>query len=93
MTFAGANKWRDRSAAVPFEDRGGYLLPRYYQDIAIERVMAVIAECRPRVLLTLATGTGKTFSAFQIAWKLFHSRWKHSGSLSPWIFTERSSGS
>ena len=75
MTFAEANAWRDRFAAVPFEDKGGFFLPRYYQDIAIERVMEAIAENRQRILLTLATGTGKTFIAFQIAWKLFHSRW------------------
>ena len=75
LTFAEANAWRDRFAAVPFEDRGGYFLGRYYQDIAIERVLAAIAEGRQRILLTLATGTGKTFIAFQIAWKLFHSRW------------------
>ena len=75
MTFAEANAWRDRFAAVPFEDRGGYFLPRYYQDIAIERVMEAIANDQQRILLTLATGTGKTFIAFQIAWKLFQSRW------------------
>jgi type I restriction enzyme R subunit len=75
MTFAEANAWRDRFAAVPFEDRGGYFLGRYYQDIAIERVLEAIAEGQQRILLTLATGTGKTFIAFQIAWKLFHSRW------------------
>jgi type I restriction enzyme R subunit len=75
MTFAEANAWRDRFSAVPFEDRGGYFLPRYYQDIAIERVMEAIANDRQRILLTLATGTGKTFIAFQIAWKLFQSRW------------------
>ena len=75
MTFAEANAWRDRFAAVPFEDRGGYFLPRYYQDIAIEKVMEAIANDRQRILLTLATGTGKTFIAFQIAWKLFQSRW------------------
>jgi len=74
-TFAEANAWRDRFAAVPFEDRGGYFLPRYYQDIAIERVMEAIANDQQRILLTLATGTGKTFIAFQIAWKLFQSRW------------------
>ena len=74
-TFAKANAWRDRFAAVPFEDRGGYFQPRYYQDVAITRVMEAIAEDRQRILLTLATGTGKTFIAFQIAWKLFHSRW------------------
>ena len=74
-TFAKQNVWRDRFAAVPFEDRGGSHTSRYYQDIAVERVMTVIAAGKPRVLLTLATGTGKTFIAFQIAWKLFHSRW------------------
>jgi len=74
-TFAKANAWRDRFAAVPFEDKGGSHPGRYYQDIAIERVMQAIADDQQRILLTLATGTGKTFIAFQIAWKLFHARW------------------
>jgi type I restriction enzyme, R subunit len=74
-TFAEANAWRDRFAAVPFEDKGGYFQGRYYQDLAIERVMEAITADKSRILLTLATGTGKTFIAFQIAWKLFHSRW------------------
>jgi type I restriction enzyme R subunit len=75
LTFAEPNNWRDRFAAIPFEDRGGFFQSRYYQDIAIERVLEAVADERPRILLTLATGTGKTFIAFQIAWKLFHSRW------------------
>jgi len=75
LTFAEPNAWRDRFVAVPFEDKGGSHPSRYYQDIAVERVMEAIAENRQRILLTLATGTGKTFIAFQIAWKLFHSRW------------------
>ena len=75
VTFAKANAWRDRFAVVPFEDKGGSHPSRYYQDIAVERAMQAIAEDRQRILLTLATGTGKTFIAFQIAWKLFHSRW------------------
>src|SRR5665811_1691579 len=75
LTFAEANAWRDRFAAVPFEDKGGSHPSRYYQDIAVERVMEAIADDRQRILLTLATGTGKTFIAFQVAWKLFHSRW------------------
>ncbi len=75
MTFAEENAWRDRFAAVPFEDKGGSHPSRYYQDIAVERVMEAIAENKQRILLTLATGTGKTFIAFQVAWKLFHSRW------------------
>ena len=75
MTFAEENAWRDRFADVPYEDKGGSHPGRYYQDIAVERVMQAIADNRQRILLTLATGTGKTFIAFQIAWKLFHSRW------------------
>ncbi len=75
LTFAIQNTWRDRFANVPFEDKGGYFQGRYYQDIAIERVLAAIADGQQRILLTLATGTGKTFIAFQLAWKLFHSRW------------------
>ncbi|MEO7142979.1 MAG: DEAD/DEAH box helicase family protein, partial [Bryobacteraceae bacterium] len=75
LTFAEENAWRNRFAAVPFEDRGGYFQVRYYQDIAVERVLEAIARGDARILLTLATGTGKTFIAFQIAWKLFYSRW------------------
>ena len=75
LTFAKHNAWRDRFSAVPFEDKGGSHPSRYYQDIAVERVMQAMTENRPHILLTLATGTGKTFIAFQIAWKLFHSRW------------------
>ena len=82
LIFAVPNAWRDRFAAIPFEDRGGYFQGRYYQDIAIERVLEAIADNKARILLTLATGTGKTFIAFQIAWKLFHSRWN----LTDWRF-------
>jgi type I restriction enzyme R subunit len=74
-TFPVQNIWRDRFAAIPFENKGGFFESRYYQDIAIEQVLSAIADGKYRVLLTLATGTGKTFIAFQIAWKLFHSRW------------------
>ncbi len=77
--FARRNAWRDYFAGVAYEDKGGSHPGRYYQDIAIERVMAAVAEDRKRILLTLATGTGKTFIAFQIVWKLFHSRWNLSG--------------
>jgi len=80
QTFAKEDAWRDRFAAVPFEDKGGSHPPRYYQDIAVERVLDAIASGQQKILLTLATGTGKTFIAFQVAWKLFHSRW----SLTDW---------
>lgn len=75
LTFAEVNTWRDRFATVPFEDKGGTWQGRYYQDIAISRVLEAIEAGRDRILLTLATGTGKTFIAFQLAWKLFQSRW------------------
>jgi type I restriction enzyme R subunit len=75
LTNAEPNAWRDRFAAVPFEDKGGTWQGRYYQDIAITRVLEAIEAGRDRILLTLATGTGKTFIAFQLAWKLFQSRW------------------
>ncbi|WP_340313472.1 EcoAI/FtnUII family type I restriction enzme subunit R [Rhizorhabdus argentea] len=74
-TFATANAWRDRFAAVPYEIGGGRFEPRYYQHNAIERVLEAMAAKKSRILLTLATGTGKTAVAFQIAWKLFHARW------------------
>jgi type I restriction enzyme R subunit len=75
LTFANANAWRDRFAAIPFEDYGGTWQGRYYQDIAVARVLQAIADGRDRILLTLATGTGKTFIAFQLSWKLYQSRW------------------
>lgn len=74
-TFAEANQWHDRFAAVPIEDRGGFWGPRYYQELAIGQVLDAVTAGKDRILLTMATGTGKTAVAFQIAWKLFHSRW------------------
>ena len=75
LTFAKQNAWRDRFAAVPFPDKSGSWTIRFYQEIAVERVLERIANGDDRILLTLATGTGKTAIAFQIAWKLFQSRW------------------
>ena len=79
--------WRDKFNLIPYEDVGGSKPTRYYQEIAIDKVMQAIAENKDRILLTLATGTGKTFIAFQIAWKLFHARWnlKRDGSRRPRI--------
>ena len=75
VTFAEANVWRDRFAKVSTPDKGGTWQIRYYQDIAVTRALEAIATGRDRMLLTLATGTGKTSIAFQIAWKLFQTRW------------------
>ena len=74
-TFEQPEPWRERFGAVPFEDKGGFWQPRYYQHNAINRALEAVAAGRERILLTLATGTGKTAIAFQIAWKLFHARW------------------
>jgi type I restriction enzyme R subunit len=49
--------------------------PRYYQRIAIDRAVQAILQGKKRVLLTMATGTGKTDVAFQICWKLWSSKW------------------
>lgn len=72
---ASEQAWLDKFSQVPFEDFNGTRQPRYYQQLAVSNAMQAIAEEEKRILLTLATGTGKTFIAFQIAWKLFKSRW------------------
>ena len=74
-TFAQKNEWLENFNNVPFEYAGGSKEARYYQEIAVNKVMQAIAEDKTRILLTLATGTGKTFVAFQVAWKLFKARW------------------
>ncbi len=74
-TFGEPNQWLERFNAVPFEDMNGLKQARYYQELAVNRAVEAVANDKQRVLLTLATGTGKTFIAFQIAWKLFRSRW------------------
>ena len=78
-TFAEENAWRDRFASIPYPDKGGSWEIRFYQEIAVKRVLEVIATGQNRILLTLATGTGKTSIAFQILWKLFAARWNLSG--------------
>ncbi|MCQ2092353.1 MAG: DEAD/DEAH box helicase family protein [Fibrobacter sp.] len=72
--FPVNNPLRDKLNAVPFNRDGGKS-PRYYQEIAVNNVMDAIARKQERILLTLATGTGKTYIAFQICWKLFQARW------------------
>ena len=64
----------DQSAKVvqhPFHDDGSGKDPRYYQRIAIQRTIEAIARGDRRVLLVMATGTGKTYTAFQIIWRLW----------------------
>lgn len=86
-SFPAANNWRDTFSQIPSEDVGGTKGARYYQEIAVNRVSEAIADKKQRILLTLATGTGKTHIAFQICWKLFKSKWnlKRDGSRLPRI--------
>jgi type I restriction enzyme R subunit len=73
------NELIDEFRAVDFESRGGTEPVRYYQQKAVENVLEGIAKGDKRLLLTLATGTGKTKIAFHIAWKLFQTRWNIQG--------------
>ncbi|CCF82604.1 EcoAI/FtnUII family type I restriction enzme subunit R [Nitrolancea hollandica] len=54
-------------------------IPRYYQEIAINRTVQAVLQGQRRILLTMATGTGKTMVAFQVCWKLWNARWNRSG--------------
>ncbi len=75
-------KLKDATAAdrllTPYNHLSGKT-PRYYQDIAINRTVQAILQNKPRILLTMATGTGKTVVAFQICWKLWQARWNRTG--------------
>ncbi|MFT5242961.1 MAG: type I restriction enzyme R subunit, partial [Psychroserpens sp.] len=86
-TFAVQNEWREKFAAIPFDEKGGTWQLRYYQELAVKNTLEALANNEDRILLTLATGTGKTAIAFQIAWKLFQTRWnlKRDGSRRPRI--------
>jgi type I restriction enzyme R subunit len=83
-TFSDQSIWKEKFAAIPNEGEYG---KRYYQEIAINNVLNAVAELKSRILLTMATGTGKTAVAFQIAWKLFQTRWnlKRDGNRRPRI--------
>jgi type I restriction enzyme, R subunit len=94
MTFGVQNKLQpqatalsDKLLSVPYETKSGTKPPRYYQENSVANVLDAIAHGKNRILLTLATGTGKTDIAFQIAWKLFKSRWNinNDGTRSPRI--------
>lgn len=70
-------KWKgiadevERVIRFPFHDDGSGKEPRYYQRIAIQRTIEAVAQGRRRLLLVMATGTGKTYTAFQIIWRLW----------------------
>ncbi len=79
--------WKKRFDDVPFQLFKGKYSPYYYQYNAIIKVLDSIAAGKDRLLLTMATGTGKTATAFHIVWKLFHARWnlQRDGKRSPRI--------
>lgn len=78
MTYPTENPWRDTFNLCPF-NRGGGKSVRYYQENAINNVLNAIAAGQKRILLTMATGTGKTYTAFQICWKLYETNWNTKG--------------
>jgi len=82
--FSKHDEWKNKFDSI---SPGGRYLPYYFQEIAINKTLDAIAEDKKRILLTLATGTGKTNIAFQIVWKLFHARWnsKKDGKRQPRI--------
>lgn len=80
--------WRERFSEIPFEVKGDWQ-PRYYQENAIRNTLEAIAHGKQRILLALATGTGKTCIAFQIAWKLFNSRWSLQAQKKPELAQKR----
>lgn len=67
--------WKQRFQEEPYELYQGRYKPYYFQENAIVKVLDAIAEGKDRLLLTMATGTGKTATAFHICWKLFQTRW------------------
>ncbi len=80
-------EWKAKFEAISFPRFKGKDLPRYYQHVAIEKTLDAIAAKKKRILLTMATGTGKTATAFHICWKLFYAKWnlKRDGNRSPRI--------
>ena len=74
-TFKERDEWSSKFDDISFEPFRGTKEPRYYQEVAINNALDAIANKKDRILLTLATGTGKTVIAFHIAWKLFKARW------------------
>lgn len=77
--FGAKNELKEKLQNIPFLLTGNFG-PRYYQEIAVNKVMETIADGKEnRILLTLATGTGKTFISFQIVHKLLQAKWNLSG--------------
>lgn len=74
--YKGITQTGRQTVEQPYYDDGSGRTPRYYQTVAINRTVEAIARGQNRVLLVMATGTGKTFTAFQIIWRLWKSKQK-----------------
>lgn len=72
--FGKVDTQKEKVITYPFHIEGG-MKPRFYQQIAVQKTIEAITNDKDRVLLTLATGTGKTYIAFQIVYRLFQSKW------------------
>ena len=84
-TYAQQSELLTRLLTIPPKLIGDQEL-RFYQELAINKALEALANGKKRMLLTLATGTGKTLIAFQIVWKLFEARWNlHGGQQRPRI--------
>ncbi|MDX9901208.1 MAG: DEAD/DEAH box helicase family protein [Aliarcobacter sp.] len=77
--FGQIDTKKENTITYPFHIEGN-MKPRFYQQIAVQKSIESIAQNKDRILLTLATGTGKTYIAFQIVYRLFASKWNRDGS-------------
>lgn len=75
-TYKGIDNAKRLAVEQPYFDDGSGRSPRYYQRIAINRTVEAVAREQKRILLVMATGTGKTYTAFQIIWRLWKARQK-----------------
>ena len=71
--YKGIDQEARKTVEHPYYDDGSGRTPRYYQSVAINRAVEAAAKGQDRILLVMATGTGKTFTAFQIIWRLWKS--------------------
>lgn len=73
-TYRGIQEPQEELVLSPYFDDGSGKEPRYYQIEAINRTIEAVAKGQNRLLLVMATGTGKTYTAFQIIWRLWKSK-------------------
>ena len=74
--WKGLSPEQEKVVLQPYYDDGSGKEPRYYQRNAINSSIEAIARGQNRILLVMATGTGKTYTAFQIIWRLWKSNWR-----------------